>query len=634
MIAAVVVLVLLLSGSYLLSHGPYVWDGGLLLVLGLLTLTTLLVRRFFPRFGERLLRVTHPVPRRLRYARWMRGGALALSLAVGLMARARSMEADYTLQLALWLLALAVFVLSLWIVSFPLPRPQIRLSRERWALLSLLLAAFMVRAIGLGRIPANFGGDEGTQAVLGLQMVEGRLGNPFATGWYSVPTLSFFLYGLAMKVFGATIAGARALSVLIGTLTVLGTWLLGRELGGQRVGWVAGIVTAFFAYHVHYSRLASNQIADPLIATFTFYLVWRALRASRPRPGAWGAAGMVVGFGWYFYFGARWVTILLGMVLVWRALVEPGFFRRHRRGLLLLVIGALVVVLPLVLWYLKYPDSLAARYNAVSIFNSGWLGREVEITGKSRLALLLQQLGKSLTAFHLTPDPTFWYYPERPLLDFVWGTLMLVGVVAAALRWRWPGRGFALLWFFTTTLAAWVITENPPSSQRGQLLVPAVALLCAWGFEALRSLPGRRPSPHWWRIVLLALLLSGLVLNVGFYFFVYAPRKTYGNPTARVATMVGRYVQDHPGPSEPLYFLGAPRIYADFGTLAFLLRDRERVDVPPGQLPTDVTAPARFILVLERTAQLSTLQERYPGGEVTLLEDAAVQAILYDWPGP
>ncbi len=60
-------------------------------------------------------------------------------------------------------------------------------------------------------------------------------------------------------------------------------------------------------------------------------------------------------------------------------------------------------------------------------------------------------------------------------MDFVSGAFMLVGIVAAFLRWRWPSRGMILLWFCSTVVMAWGVTENPPSSQRGTILLPAVA---------------------------------------------------------------------------------------------------------------------------------------------------------------
>ncbi|MFP4344495.1 MAG: glycosyltransferase family 39 protein [Anaerolineales bacterium] len=624
----VAALLLILSGSYLLALGRYVWDAGLLLLLGLVGLVVVLLRS----------RLTAPVPARKRVGLTRLPGlrtlaitsALVLSLVVGLAARSRPPTSDFTLHLLLWGLALGCFVIGLlWPLQLKVWSPGGRSRRVWLALGGLLLVALLVRGWALGRIPANMGGDEGTQALAGLQLVEAPLGNPFATGWYSVPTMSFLLYGSVIRLVGATIAGARLLSVLVGTLTVLTTFLLGRALGGERVGWIAAVVVAFSAYHLHFSRLASNQIMDPLIATLALWLLWRALESSKTSV-AWGLAGMVAGFGWYLYFGARWVTFVLVLWLGWRLLVEPRFLARRWRGLLLFGAGWLVVALPLVMWYLAHPSDLTARYDAVSIFSSGWLEREVALTGRSATALLLQQFWKAATAFHLTPDPTFWYYPEAPLLDFILGGLMLVGLLAALLRWRWPARTLTLLWFWSTLVMAWFVTENPPSSQRGLLLVPAVGLLVAWGIEALGEIVERR---RLLRAMVLMLLVCAALLNLVFYFGIYTPRRTYGNPTATVATELARFLRAAPWSESRVYFFGPPHLYWDFGTLAYLLRDVAGTNVEPSTVPQDVERPARFVFVPERAAELESVREAYPGGEVQELRapHGRLWAIIYDW---
>ncbi len=628
---ALVASLFLLAGSYLCSFRLYPWDGGLLIVVGLAGLTLSLGRLFYPqrRWGRGWAALAPAAHTR----QGLRVGALLLAAGVGWLARRQPAEADFTIWFWLWLLAVGGFAATLlipWLRDWRLPE----LGRGTWgALALLLLAALLVRVVALGRIPANFGGDEGTQAALSLDLVAQPLGNPFATGWYSVPTFSFLLYGLSMRLGGATVAGARLLSALAGTLTVLTTWLLGRAWDGQRVGWVAAVMLAFSAYHIHFSRLASNQIFDPLVATLTFWLLWRALRGEDENAvAAWGLAGMAAGCGWYFYFGARWVTVLVALFLGWRAWVESRFLTRHRRGLWTLAAGWLVVTLPLLCWYLAHPSPLTERYRAVSIFASGWLRREVEATGKSTALLLLQQLWKAASAFHFTPDPTFWYRPEMPLLDFVSGALLLVGLVATLWRWRWPARGGTLLWWGATLIAAWGITENPPSSQRGLLLLPVVALLIAWGVETLWELLVRYREVG--KYLPRALLAVACLLNLGFYFGVYTPRRVYGNPSAKTATELVHFVRAHPRPGSTIYFYGAPYLYWDFGVLKFLLRDQAGVDVPPEEISPDVESPARFILVSERQVELGAVMQRYPGGELHEIRDPVgdgVLAVIYDW---
>jgi len=670
--------VLLLIATYLLASHRYVWDAFLLLGLATLGLVWQLARAVAPERSP-WIKPAQLLPR--TFSGWWRVVALVIAATVALAARRTVIPHDFSTLFLWWLFAVMGFAATL---LLPLLRKKHLIdfpAVERYALATLLLVAFLVRVVALDRIPANLGGDEGTQLVDSLRLVARPLNNPFATGWYSVPTMSFLAYGAAMRVFGATVAGGRMLSVVAGTLTVLTTFLLARALGGRRVGWLAALFLTFSHYHIHFSRLASNQIFDPLIGTLALWLVWLALQSGRcsskngkwqmangvcsagetpvlhrDHACLWGFTGLVAGLGWYGYFGARWVTMLLGLIVVWRMLVEPRFLARHWRGLRLFAGGWLIVVLPLLGWYTVHPSALTERYNAVSIFASGWMTQAAAITGKSDAALLLEQLWKSATAFHFTFDPTFWYYPQQPLADFITGALMIVGIVAALVRVRWPSRALTLLWYASTLVMAWGLTENPPSSQRGLLLIPAVALLAAWGMEALwqlaervtvRAEPSRIPSSDAARVFLGALLLTAVLFNLSFYFRVYTPRRIYGNPTAEVATTFARVIQAYPHPAcaaapaacdgiegQPvIYFFGPPALYWDFGTLAFMLRDRPGVNVFPGEMPEAVNRPARFVFVVERLAELQAVQAAYPGGtkvEVTA-PGGRVLAVVYDW---
>ncbi len=660
--------ILLLVATYLLASHRYVWDAFLLLGLTALGLLWRLARAVAPERSS-WIKPAQLVPR--TPAGVGRVAALIVAAIVALAARREGIPRDYTTLLLWWLFAVVCFAATLLIPLLREKRAVGFPALERYGLAALLLVAFLLRAIALGRIPANFGGDEGTQLVDSLNLVARPLDNPFATGWYSVPTMSFLAYGAAMRVFGATVAGGRMLSALAGTFTVLATFLLARALGGRRVGWLAALLLTFSHYHIHFSRLASNQIFDPLVGTLALWLVWLALQPGcrcvennhRDTEGTektskifWGLAGLVAGVGWYGYFGARWVTMLLGLIVLWRMLVEPRFLARHWRGLALFVGSWLIVTLPLLGWYTVHPSALTERYNAVSVFASGWMALAKTLTGKSDAALLLEQLWKSATAFHFTFDPTFWYFPQQPLADFITGAFMIVGFVAALVRVRWPSRALTLLWYASTLVMAWALTENPPSSQRGLLLIPAVTLLAAWGVEALWQLVERAPVRTQGlvrtptvrtrfdrisfsdvaRVFLGALLLTAVFFNLRFYFNIYTPRRTYGNPTAEVATTFARFALAYPHPAggqSTIYFFGPPALYWDFGVLAFMLRDQSGVNVLPGEMPQAVSRPARFVFVVERLAELESVKSAYPGGttiDVTA-PDGRVLAVIYDW---
>ena len=74
--------------------------------------------------------------------------------------------------------------------------------RPHLVLLSICLLALLTRVIAIDRVPFTFGGDEGSQAMAAVAVLNGELNNPFGTGWYSVPTLFFFLQAAGLIVLG------------------------------------------------------------------------------------------------------------------------------------------------------------------------------------------------------------------------------------------------------------------------------------------------------------------------------------------------------------------------------------------------------------------------------------------------
>ncbi|RLC80685.1 MAG: hypothetical protein DRI81_03945 [Chloroflexi bacterium] len=551
----------------------------------------------------------------------------SFALLAGYLARQRLETAGFADLLWLWLAGVTGFLLAL---ALPFSFGKARGRFFRWLrgnrvelawLAALLLVSLLARAFDLEHIPANLGGDEGTQGMAALELLGPPLGNPFSTGWFAVPTMSFLWYGLGMRLFGATVAGLRATSALTGALTVLTTFLLARELWGRRVAWLAALLLACSHFHIHFSRLGSNQIGDGLFVTLALWLLARGLRSKNPLYFA--LSGAVTGLGWYGYFGARLVGIILALYLVWRLMVEHRFLTRYGGLLFLLLVAAVIVAAPLLLHFFQHPDRMTSRLQQVSIFTSGWLEREQEITERSAASLLLEQFWKSLSAFNYTLDPTFWYRPSIPLLDFVSGVLFVLGLVWATVKYRWPANGLLLVWFWLALILGWVLTENPPSSMRMTGIAPALSIFVALGLDWLARL-----TPHASRLTPYALCLIA-TLNLHYYFAIYTPTRIYGNPTAEIGTELGRYLalQDD---DYVVYFHAPPRMYWGFGALRFIARGVKGMDVAEGALPQpDSARGARFIFLPSRLDELSVIRARYPGGMERPIYSDADGRLLY-----
>jgi len=497
------------------------------------------------------------------------------------------------------------------------------------ALAGLTLAGLVLRAVALETIPATLGGDEGSQGLEALRFLDGRLQNMFVTGWLGVPTMSFLLQAVTVGLWGNTMFGLRILWAVVGTATLPILYALTRQLFDRRTALVATAFLATYHYHIHYSRLGSNQVADALFLTAALAtLVW-GLHSNHAI--AFALSGLVAGLGLYFYAGARLVSITLIAVLILVLVTQPGW-RVPWRHLVLLAAGFLVAAAPLLLLAVQHPDDFNARLNAVGIIQSGWLEREVEITGQPLEAILFGQFLKSVLAFNHYWDRVSWYGLRAPLLDLVAGALAVLGLVYAVAHWEQRRYAIPALWVGLVILFGAFLTENPPSSQRLVGATPALAILVAVGAVRLadlaRELWGR---PKVWGAALAAVVGLMAVLSLHRYFLEYTPLQIYGNPNAQAATALGHYLRDHPA-DRIVYFCGAPRLYFDFGSLGYLAPAARGMDVrEPLNGPPDFVDPAYqalFVFVPERLAERVWVEERYPGGTWQILPDHLGQMML------
>ena len=160
----------------------------------------------------------------------------------------------------------------------------IQWTTNRWMILTLAcitLLALGLRTWNIDTIPFTVSGDEAAQGLESLRVLTGELRNPFATGWFAVPTMSFFFNSLSLRIFGTDIVGLRLPWALVGTATLLVTFLLVKQLTDWRLGLITSVLLTTYHYHIHFSRLGSNTIADPLLMTLALFFLYRALACGK-----------------------------------------------------------------------------------------------------------------------------------------------------------------------------------------------------------------------------------------------------------------------------------------------------------------------------------------------------------------
>jgi hypothetical protein len=499
------------------------------------------------------------------------------------------------------------------------------------------LAALLLRAWQLGDIPATLSGDEGSQGIEAIKVLRGEITNPFTTGWLGVPTMSFYFNAPSIALLGNTAFALRIPWAIVGTATVLVSYFLVARLQGPLLGLLSAGFLAGFHYHIHFSRLGSNQVADTFFVALALLLLFRGY--DRRDPLSWALCGATVGLAQYFYAGARFTAIVVVACVALLALRDgPRLWREHGRGLLALVWVSLVSAGPMIQYAFRFPNDFNARVNSVGIFQSGWLKLAQEISGTGPLPILVEQFWKAMLPYNAYADRTVWYGSPLPLFGLVEGALFILGLGYALLRLA-DRRVFPLVaWWGGALIIGGFLTENPPSLQRLiSTAAPAAVFLCLGLVLALRglwALLGRLDGPAL-RGGLGAATLALALLSARYYFVDYAPQRIYGGENAVIATSMADYALTRLGPDTRIVFFGPPRMYYGYGSIPYLLGQRAGVDViEPLQAPPGPGLAARgddvaFFFLPERLGELPLVQLVFPNGELEDVPSPTGGAPLY-----
>jgi hypothetical protein len=161
-------------------------------------------------------------------------------------------------------------------------------------------------------------------------------------GYVEFPPVTALLAALARVLFGWSLVGLRAFTVLASARTVFVGALVARELGAtRRAQTLAAVLIAFCP-----GMLATNWLFQPVAfdQLTTMVVLWLAVRLARGR-GSWPLLGVAAGIGLETKYTLAVVLVLLiATFLVWRRDVLSPL------GLSLAVAIAVVLVVPNLVW--------------------------------------------------------------------------------------------------------------------------------------------------------------------------------------------------------------------------------------------------------------------------------------------
>ena len=537
-----------------------------------------------------------------------------------------------TVHPGVWLAALIAFLA---VCAAADRRRDIRplgLSWSRWdtAIAGACYAlALLLRLPALGAAPRTLLGDEAAMALEAVAVLRGERRDLFGLGWQSHPVLWFFMQSWGIRLLGQNAAGARLLAALVGSLTIPAAYCWVRLDHPRRVAGLAALLLSAYHYHIHFSRLALFNIADPLFGVLILAALRIGLRTGRAL--AFGAAGLGLGLTLYFYPGARLFIVLVALLGGWTA---ARAWRGHTPSgwrpawALVTLAGALLAASPLLNTYAREPRAFSSRLRLNSVAAPGWLAEEARTTGRAPARVLVDQVARATLAFTLYPSVDDFYDDRRPLLWGVAAALMPLGLLLGLRRACAWAYGVPLLWMGLAVLLGGALLRYPPASSRYVTLTPVVCLFVALAIDWCGQIMGEfaprlRRAAAWATMLLLTAAIC--IASIDGYFRDYLPRERLGGPNTQAANALARYLAPQPAGTR-VWFLGMPRMY--YGGWPMIAYVAPRVEGADALTLWEMPAPEAggvtiYAVLPDHRAELDATRARYPGGEVAALRTPA-----------
>jgi streptogramin lyase/4-amino-4-deoxy-L-arabinose transferase-like glycosyltransferase len=359
-------------------------------------------------------------------------------------------------------------------------------------LLTLLGVAALLRLVRFADLPFGVWYDEAENGLQALRLIENPSYRPIFVGSIHAPSHYLYLIVAAFEFFGVSIQSIRLVSVLMGLLTVLAAYLVGREFFGRSGGLLLATLLAFSRWNINFSRIGMYNASTPLFELLVVGFLLRGLR--RGRFAEYALAGLMLGLGLCFYAAFQLFVAVICLFLLGMVVLERGFLLRTWPGLVLMFAVALLVIAPVLLFAYEKPDVYFSRTQDTSIF--------AKKSAEERWPALLENIRKHVLMFNYQGDPNGRHnLPGKPMLDPFAGALLVLGLALTLVRLHRPWALLLLFWLGITLLGGILSLDfEAPQSLRAIGAMPAVYLLAVLPLHALWQewrQGGGRYRPHW-----------------------------------------------------------------------------------------------------------------------------------------
>jgi 4-amino-4-deoxy-L-arabinose transferase-like glycosyltransferase len=423
-------------------------------------------------------------------------------------------------------------------------------------LFAIILLAIVLRVYNINSVPAGIYPDEANN---GTNAYDAQLNNDYQ--WFYPDNngregLYINMIALFFKLSGVSMLTLKLTSIIMGVLTVVGVYLLSRELfiSKPRLALIASYLTAVSFWAINFSRIAFRAIMMLPILTFSFYFIFRGLRTKR-----WwnfAIAGFIFGLGFHTYIAFRIAPLLL-VVLFFLLLLQYGkkLFTNHWKHAIVFIIFMIISALPIFYTLYSHPEFVNSRTSDVSVFANN--------DGNLPLALT-QTITKSLLMFNVYGDQNWRHgFPPYPTLEPFVGLMFLGGLVLSTVIFfkyiykrffaniknrKFVIHGLLLAWFIGFLAPEFLTNEGLPHSLRSIGVLPIVYIFAAFCINFLIDLASRHSKFTYnltLSLMIVLLLLAGICNTIKYHKF-WAQSTEQASAFNQDLTDIAKYIHTIP----------------------------------------------------------------------------------------
>jgi 4-amino-4-deoxy-L-arabinose transferase-like glycosyltransferase len=372
--------------------------------------------------------------------------------------------------------------------------------------------------------------------------------------------LMIWLIAFSFSIFGVSIWSIKIAAALIGILTVLGLYLLTKELltlatSDKRQATSIALLSSFFLaisfWHVNFSRIGFRAILVPFCLVFLFYFLFQGFRTKKVSNFIF--SGLFFGLGFYTYIAFRLAVPLVLLILIpwWLIYKKKNLKKVFILYTLYFILTTFIVALPIGIYFLNHPQDFISRAGDVSVFSQ-----------KNPILALGKSLASHLLMFNFLGDFNWRHnISGKPVLFWPVGILFLIGLIFCLgkilkafkneNRSSVIGYWSLISWWFVMLLPGVLTSEGVPHSLRVIGSIPPTFIFAGIGglflWEKINQFQINKKT-RGWLIPSLLILLAVLFIYAQYwrYFILWGKNPETEGAFSKNYVLIGNYLNSLP----------------------------------------------------------------------------------------